>query len=499
MKRAAPAAALVLLVLALYARAARFDFLTWDDYAYVAANEHVSAGLSVQGVQWAFTHTLHGNWHPLTLLSHMADVQLFGMSPGAHHLVNAGLHALNAVVLFLLLRSLTGALWPSILAAALFAVHPLNVETVAWIAERKSLLSLLFGLLAIGAYAQWTRTGSIARYFAFLGLFALSLMSKAMLVTLPLLLLAIDLWPLRRTPGLTEKLPAFAMSLLCAMVTFIAQRGEGAMGSEVALVDRILNAFVSTIWYVAKAVWPASLNSLYLHRPVSLALALASAALIAIVTFAVRKNPLLLSGWLWFLIALAPVLGIVQVGYQARADRYAYVPLIGLFIAAAWTLPRRVTAAAVIALCAVTTYQLPFWRNDETLYTRAVAIDPRNYVMLNNLSALRLEQQQAPEAAELAQRAIDANPKHAAAWANLGVALVLGGHYAQAVPVLNQALAFDARNQGVWRNLAAAYVQLGQYSYALYSARKALELDPNDPFARHWISAAAEALPRDIL
>lgn len=508
---------LIALVVAVYARTGSFEFLTWDDPAYVTDNPYVNRGVTREGVEWAFTNTLHGNWQPLTVISHMLDVDMFGMRPAGHHLENVALHAVNAVLLFLLLVRLTAAVARSALVAALFAVHPLNIETVAWIAERKSLLSLLFGLLAILSYVEWVRKPGPRLYVTFAGFFALSLMTKSMLVTLPVLLLILDVWPLRRvsTAGegvmrLAEKWPAFALSLSCALVTVVAQRAAGAMSNEteIAFMERVANASFSLGWYLVKAVWPSGLNSLYLHPalagrshpvtgPVASGILLVAAG--ALMTRLARRPAwrLSIAGLVWYVVALLPVIGIIQVGYQARADRYAYVPLIGVFIAVAFV---PVSSRAVLALGAVAVVTLGstaflltrYWSDDRALYTRAVEIDDANWVMITNLAAMHLSRGEASAAVEYARRAISMSPSHAPAWANLGVALVQLERYGDAAPALSRAVVLDPSNQGAWRNLAAAESQTGRFRQSIVAARTALALQPDDALALYWLGLASE-------
>jgi len=509
-------ASLIALVFVLYAKTRTHEFLTWDDPAYVTDNQVVLGGVSAAGVGSALTETLHGNWHPVTVISHMVDVQLFGVAPGAHHLVNVAFHAANTALLFLVLLQLTGASLQSALAAALFAAHPLNVETVAWIAERKSLLSLFFGLLAICFYVSWTRKASVRRYIALLACFALSLMSKAMLVTLPLLLVVLDMWPLERLrtlqdlpARLREKMPLFVLSVSCALITLVAQRSAGAVSTaiEIPLRDRLLNALVSIAWYPLKTVWPANLNSLYLHpslggHPVS-SMALAASVAFALILIAavilLRCAPVT-AGVLWYVIALLPVIGIVQAGYQAHADRYAYIPLIGLFIGVAFV-PirdrRAISALLLIAAgaCSFATWRLvDTWKNDRAVYLRAIRIDPDNWVMLTNVSAMHLDRNEIDDAIAAGQRAIALRPTHAPAWANLGVALAHRGSYPNAITVLQHALELDASNEGAWRVLAAANGQIGRSQECLGASSRALALNPNDPYALYWLAVANDAL-----
>ena len=360
-----------------------------------------STGLNLGNVVWAFTSFHEANWHPLTWLSHMADCQLFGLNSGPHHLVNVALHAANVLLLFWLLQRATGAVWRSFFVAALFAVHPLNVETVAWVAERKSLLCTLFSLLTIAAYGWYVRRPDWKKYLVVVVAFALALMSKPMAVSLPLVLLLLDYWPLERYEDLPfrrkwvrlslEKLPLLLMSAASSAVTMVAQRSGGAVAdaSVLPLSVRLENAIVSYVAYIGKTVWPAKLAVFYPHPEHSLPWSdvIAAAVILVAITMAVlyfHRARYLAVGWFLFVITLIPVIGIVQVGRQAMADRYAYVPCIGLFIIIAWGLSDVVTAAAiprvvpaVAALClilafaAATTRYLPYWQNGVKLFTQA--------------------------------------------------------------------------------------------------------------------------------
>ena len=396
---------LVATTLLLYARVAHDEFLDLDDNQYVTRNVHVRSGLNLENVVWAFTSFYAENWHPLTWLSHMADCQLFGLNSGAHHQVNAALHAANVFLLFWLLQTATGAVWRSFFVAALFGVHPLNVETVAWLAERKSLLSMLFSLLTIAGYGWYVRRPEWKKYLAVVGAFALALMSKPMAVSLPLILLLLDYWPMERSENLPfqrrwlrlamEKVPLLLMSAASSAVTIAAQRSGIIDTSALPLSLRLGNAIVSCVEYIGKTLWPAKLAILYLHPQQSLAwsdVIAAAVILVAItmVAFYFHRARYLLMGWLLFVVALVPVIGIVQVGRQAMADRYTYIPCIGLFIMITWGLGDLVAAAAmprfvpaVAGLCTLstlagaTTRYLSYWQNGVTLFTQASIVAGR--------------------------------------------------------------------------------------------------------------------------
>lgn len=414
---------LFLLVAGIFMPAVTHGFITYDDPEYVTHNAHVTGGLTWTNVRWAFQSTEASNWHPLTWMSHMADCQVFGLQPWGHHLTSVLLHAINAVLLFIVLRKMTGALWRSLFVAALFGLHPLHVESVAWIAERKDVLSTTFGLLTLWAYARRCELDRARdpRALNFYGLavllFALGLMCKPMLVTLPCVLLLLDCWPLHRWSGasakarmalVAEKLPFFSLSAASSAVTLLAQAKGGAVASieEFPWGVRLANALVAYCWYLGKSLVPSRLAVFYpdfAERPALLESVGAGALLVGITAACValaRRRPYLLVGWLWFLGTLVPVIGLVQIGGQSRADRYSYLPLVGVFIMVAWAaaeataswthrrLVLGLAAAAVLGGCAAATCrQLAYWKDGEGLFRHAVAVTENNWVAHANLSA----------------------------------------------------------------------------------------------------------------
>ncbi|MFY9702360.1 MAG: hypothetical protein WAL58_00335, partial [Terriglobales bacterium] len=399
---------LVFATILLYSSVRHHEFLDFDDSQYITKNIHVSTGLKLGNIAWAFTTFYAANWHPLTWLSHMADCQLFGLNSSPQHLVNVALHAANVLLLFLLLQRATGAVWRSFFVAALFAVHPLNVETVAWVAERKSLLSAFFSLLTIAAYGWYVARHGWKRYLLVLVAFSMALMSKPMAVSLPLVLLLLDDWPLQRYEDLSfrsrwvrlllEKLPLFLMSAASCVVTVIAQRSSGSVvdTSALPLSLRLGNALVSYIAYIGKTFWPANLAVFYPHPQHSLLWSdvAAAAVILSAITLAVlyfHRARYLTVGWFLFVITLVPVIGMVQVGRQAMADRYAYVPCIGLFLIVAWGLGDALDKAAVprflpgvaalcliLALAAATLRDLTYWQNGVNLFTHAKVLAGRS-------------------------------------------------------------------------------------------------------------------------
>jgi protein O-mannosyl-transferase len=444
---------------ALYAPSLHSGFVNYDDPDYVTANAHIRQGLSWHNLAWAFTATSEANWHPLTWISHMADVQFFGLNPVGHHLVSVLLHAINVVLLFLLLSYGTGYTLRSAVVAALFAVHPLNVETVAWIAERKSLLCTLFFLLTLWAYGWYVRKPGAGRYLSVVLLFALGLMAKPMVITLPFVLLLLDYWPLRRlgdlnsngTPAsratflklFAEKSPLFAMAAASALITVYAQHSGGALGITAALPLslRLKNAIYSYLAYIGKGIWPSHLAVFYPHPENSLALwkVLAAAVVLLVITALVwgfRKKKYLLVGWLWYLGTMVPVIGIVQVGRQGMADRYAYIPFIGLFVMAVWLaadffagirLSRITTVVITLAVLSgyafVSYIQIGYWRNSFTLFSHALQVTPGNGIAEDNLGAAYMDMGQPDMALQHFETAVRLVPQLATAHYNLATVL----------------------------------------------------------------------------
>ena len=446
-------AALALSTFAVYARVSGFGFLNFDDELYVTQNAHVTAGLTTEGAKWAFTGVVAGNWMPVTLLSHMLDVQLFGMRSGMHHLVNVLLHALAAVLLFGCLRRATGERGPSAFVAFVFALHPLHVSSVAWVAERKDVLSACFWFLALYCYVRYAERPSAGRYLPVAAFFSLGLMSKPMLVTFPFTLLLLDLWPLRRLrwPGaIVEKLPLVALSAAASAVTYFAQLSGGAVQST-GLLMRAENAVLSYAIYLGQTFWPVRLAVMYPY-PQSIRAAEAAAALALVLLFsgvaagAWRTRPWVTIGWFWYLGTLVPVIGFIQAGEQAHADRYMYIPMIGLSIVLAWSaqeaalrwpaMQRPFVLAGVMACfaCAARARaESAWWHDSETLFRRALAVTQRNAVAHNNLGAAMISRGGYVEAIPQLEAALRIRPDHAEANYNLGIARMLAGDSAAAI------------------------------------------------------------------
>ena len=470
-------AALVLATLATYVSVRHFDFVNYDDPDYVTNNPHVSEGLTPDSIRWAVTSGEAANWFPVTRLSHLLDHELFGNDAGAQHLVNLVLHTCAAVLLFLFLQRATGCLWPSAAVAFIFALHPLHVESVAWISERKDVLCALFSFLTLWLYVRYAERPSPARYAIMLLSFALALMSKPMAITLPLVMLGLDYWPLRRKGTWVERAPFYGLAIISGLITLLVQQQSGAVKTlgNFPLPLRIANALSSYAVYVAQTFWPVRLAVFYpfpaeipVWKPV-----LGAALIVAVsaITWGLRKgNPYLIVGWTWFLIMLLPVIGIVQVGAQSHADRYMYLPMTGLLIMLAWGVrdlvgrwPRWKPAALAIAggacaaCAAATTVQLQTWQNSGTLFERALAVTNDNYIAEHNLGSYLLDVpgQLQPAISHL-KRALQINPRSVQAHSDLGIALAKSGQMTEAATEFKTALAIDPTAEQPRQNLDRA-------------------------------------------
>jgi len=532
-------ALLAILTLATYWPVLRCDFVEFDDFDYVKANPHILTGLSLNNLAWAFQAGYASNWHPVTWLSHMLDAQLFGAGPGGPHLVNLLLHVVNVLLLFAVLKRFTGAFWRAALVAGLFALHPLHVESVAWVSERKDVLSTCFGLLSLCAYGAYARrataTPPTARpdskmrewrlYLLAWLLFALSLMSKPMLVTLPLLLLLLDYWPLGRIPAaapqarwpvvrklLVEKLPFFLLSAISAILTLAAQNRGGAVRNfdQFSVGARLGNAVVSYARYLAKAVWPTQLSFFYPNPGSWPALDLTLSALLLMIGCVAaarlaRTFPFVLTGWYWYLIALLPVIGLVQVGAQAMADRYTYIPLVGPFILFAWGthawLRRYAVPGALFGLAAgvllclsawLTRTQLACWQNTETLYRHALAASENNPQVVRflgyyyyNLGNAAREAGRIDEAIARYRRALELDPTAASAHNNLGMALQAQGRLDQAAAEYLAAITLAPTNGNARNNLAVILAGAGKLEEAVKQFSEVVRLSPDNVEAQN--------------
>jgi tetratricopeptide (TPR) repeat protein len=493
------AIALVVLVGAAYGRVVHNGFVAYDDPDYVTNNPHVRAGVTLDTWSWALTTGHTANWHPLTWMSHALDCQLFGIDPAGHHLVSAGLHAINAVLLFLALHALTGALWRSAVVAALFAVHPLHVESVAWVAERKDVLSTLFGFLVLLVYARHVARPTRATRILIPILFALGLMAKPMLVTLPFVLLLLDVWPLRRwermlppSALIREKVPLFVLAMASCGATLIAQQRGGAMMSldVLPLATRAGNAVVAYVAYLAMTFRPTGLGMFYpLVVPVPAWKVIGALAILASITAATlamwRRARYLAVGWLWYLGTLVPVIGIVQVGLQSLADRYTYLPLVGVFIMIAWgstdllgASARSRSALATVAAvavggCAVLTWrQVALWRDSETIFVHTLAVTSENYVMQGNLGGVLLDERRTDEAVVHLEEALRIHPGQAGVLSNLGVAALWRGRLDEAEAYFRDALKANPASASARSNLRVVLEKKGAPSSAAASLER---------------------------
>jgi Flp pilus assembly protein TadD len=498
------------------------EFIVFDDPDYITYNSHVQAGLTWAGVKWAFTSWYASNWHPLTWISHMLDTSLFGPSASAAHIVNLLFHAANAVLLFLMLFRATNKLWPAAFVAALFAWHPLHVESVAWVSERKDVLSTFFGLLSLLAYVGYVEESKIQSpkskvdYVWAILFFALGLMAKPMLVTLPFVMLLLDFWPLERWQSATrsadgsgtqhairntlfEKVPFFVLAVASCIITFLAQRSEAVMSFEQRPLGlRLANAAVAYVVYLAKTVWPANLAVIYpLPHEIPSWLVIAAVLLLVVVTilaWSVRRSaPYVLIGWLWFLGTLVPVIGIVQVGGQALADRYTYVPLIGIFLGIAWgaadlrarfrlstALTSGVAAVVLVAMIAATERQITFWENSEMLFRHAVNITKGNAIAYVNLGVALEHQEHREEAMGEYRKALELAPGLFQAHNNLANLLSDMGDRENAAAEYERALQLNPNAAIAHSNFGKLLSEMGQFDAAMHEYTKAEQLAPDD-------------------
>jgi tetratricopeptide (TPR) repeat protein len=502
------------------------DFINFDDDVYVTQNKYIQNGITVEGIRWAFTTTYAANWHPLTWISHMLDVQLFGLNPRWHHLTNLFFHVANTLLLFVVLNRMTKALWQSAFAAALFAIHPLHVESVAWVAERKDVLSTFFWMLTLGAYFYYVDRPGLRRYLAVLVLFALGLMAKPMLVTLPFVLLLLDFWPLNRLeqkkeklaaeqlkapqywwalvrPLLSEKVPLFCLATVSCIVTYIAQTGAVASIGAFPLSGRIANAFVSYVFYIDKMIWPTDLALLYPHPRewplwLTAGAALPIVAATIIVFFKAEKYPYAAVGWFWYIGTLVPVIGLVQVGSQTRADRYTYIPLIGLFIVVAWGVPELVkrwryrkealaVSSVIILSCltAATQTQADYWHDSIRLFDHTLSVTHDNSIMHNNRGAAYLEIGDYFRAIEDFDKAIAISPRYANPYYNRGIAYGKLGNHTRAFGDFNKAIELDPNYLMAYYNRGMAYGNIGNYEKGYEDLKTAARLGSEE--ARYFL------------
>lgn len=572
---------LVTITLGVFGHTIRYQFVNFDDDLYVYNTPAIQAGITLKGIVAAFISPHAHNWHPLTTISHMLDCQLYGLNAGGHHATNVILHTIAVLLLFWVLRQMTSEAWRSALVAALFAVHPLHVESVAWVSERKDILSAVFLFLMLHAYSRYARAPSVMRYLAVAVLFAAGLMSKPMLVSAPIILLLLDYWPLRRfeqpslirgktkAPGsdeqrrkirrlYLEKIPLFVLSAVACILTFILQKRTAGAISPLPLLWRVQNAFASYVIYVWKTLWPTRLAVFYPHPNDTLPLleVISAILLLLAITTAVivfrRQRPYLLTGWFWYLVMLIPVIGIIQVGEQGHADRYTYLPHVGLFVAVVWfaidvaTVRQSKQRAAVtiaaavlviLALAWVAFIQTSYWRNSEGLWTHALAVTPDNDVAHNNLgylcndrgeldkaishfeSAARIRSAKRDRHYHLASAFVQMNlgdalarkgrsdealvhydeairlqPDYGDAYYNRGTVLLAKGRVDDAIADLAKALEMHPYDADAHTSLGNALLQKGSLREAIAHYETALALAPQDPHSRNnlaWILATA--------
>jgi protein O-mannosyl-transferase len=500
------------MTLAVYSQVRSFDFVNYDDPDYVTENLHVREGLTTDSIAWAFTTTFAANWFPITWLSHMLDVELFGIQSGRHHLVNVLLHALATLLLFGFFVRTTGSPWKSGFVAGVFALHPLHVESVAWIAERKDVLSGVFWFLTLWAYLKYTQKPSVVRYAWVLLLFCCGLMSKQMIVTLPLVALLLDVWPLKQFQAsprrlLLDKAPLFGLAIAASVVAYIVQHRGGAVSSldQVPLALRTANALVSYCTYSAKFFWPAGLAVFYPY-PASVPLwqsaaaGFALAGVTAAALFSVSRRPYLTVGWFWYLITLGPVIGFIQIGVQSRADRYTYIPLIGIAIMLAWGIPdllerwsyRRqilmaLFGAALSAWFILTWRTVQNWRNSVTLFNHAIQVTSGNYVAYNNLGAALRRQSRLEEAMANFKEALTIRPGHSDAQNNLGEALLYLGRVEEATAHVTEALRLRPDSPEAKVNMGAILSRSGRFEEAEAQYRDALKSNPDSAEAHSGV------------
>ncbi len=521
---------LFVLTWVIFGQTLRFDFVNYDDPRYVYQNPRITSGISVANVVWAFSHIHSENWHPLTTITHMLDCQLHGLNAGWHHFTNVLLHSFAAVLLFVALERMTGAFWRSAFVSAIFAVHPLHVESVAWIAERKDVLSAFFFMLSLLAYLHYTRAPSIGRYLTVALVVALGLMSKPMLVTLPFVLLLLDYWPLERFKSkrsnagvqslqlVLEKTPLIAFSAVSSIVTFLAQRGAIGWTEQLPVSERISNALVAYVIYIQQMFWPARLAVFYPHpenrlRVLEISLAFILLVGITAVAFVFRKKaPYFVTGWLWYLGMLVPVIGLVQVGWQGHADRYTYLPQIGLYIAVTWAvtdftrswhLQRMVLGIAALIVVSALSWccwrQASYWRDSETLFTHALAVTRNNDVAMNNLGIIFLEKGQLDDAIANLQAAIDVRPENAPAHDNLAKALLQKGQVAEAMVHYRKFLEIEPDNVEARNTLGTALIQQGKLREAIGQWQEALAIQPENGNAASNLAWVFSACPEDSI
>ena len=533
---------LVVITWLAFGQTTRYDFVNYDDNEYVYANPNVAHGLTISGVAHAFTGTQSANWHPLTTLSHMLDCQLWGVRAGGHHFTNVVLHTIAVVLLFLVLQQMTGAVWRSAFVAAVFAIHPLRVESVAWISERKDVLSAVFFMLTLAAYARYAKSPSIGRYLTMSIVFALGLLSKSMLVTMPFVLLLLDYWPLNRFTGrssirqlVLEKVPLLALSVADGLATLWAQHSSLARGEQLPLVSRIGNGLVSCVIYVKQMIWPMDLAVFYPHpgdqlRVWEIGVAIVLLGLVSAGAIAVRhKSPYLITGWFWYLVMLLPVIGLIQVGSQAHADRYTYLPQIGFCILIVWGVsdallmlakrrdgkahhgkdaplvsPESATrrpyqgilalsgGLAIILLAWCAHIQASYWRNGESLWGHALAVTSGNFMAHDGLGDYLANHGHLDEAIEQFEKALNIAPGYPDIQTNLILALRKKGRTDEVITHLQAYLKEYPNDAQAQFNLGNALWKKGDSQDAIAAYEKTLSIQARYPAAHYNLGIALD-------
>lgn len=521
---------LTALTWAVFGQTLRYNFVNYDDPRYVYQNTRITSGFNLANVAWAFSHIHSENWHPLTTITHMLDCQLYGLNAGWHHFTNVLFHTLAVVLLFFALQRMTGALWRSAFVAAVFAVHPLHVESVAWVAERKDVLSAVFFMLTLLTYLHYTRAPSTGRYLTLALVVTLGLMSKPMLVTVPFVLLLLDYWPLGRIesgnrhsgllllPLILEKIPLILLSAVSSIVTYLAQRGAIGWTEQLPMWERINNALVSYAVYIQQMFWPVNLTVFYPHPENRLPgwetmLAVIVLVGITLAAFFLRKKaPYLITGWFWYLGMLVPVIGLVQVGWQGHADRYTYLPQIGLYIAITWAIAdltrlwrlQRLALSTtglliVAALAWRAALQTSYWRDSETLFTHALAVTPNNDVALNNLGIIFMDKGQLDDAISKLQAAVDLRPENGPAHNNLAKALLQKGRMNEAMVHYRKFLEIEPNNVEARNIMGTALIQQGRVREAVEQWQEALTIQPDNGNAASNLAWVFATCPEDSI
>jgi protein O-mannosyl-transferase len=500
---------LVALTLIVYFQVHDFEFVNYDDRETILGNSHIQNGLTLAGLGWAFTSAYAANWFPVTWISHMLDFQLFGLDSGWHHLTNVMIHAASTLLLFALLRRMTGRMWESAFVSFVFALHPLHVESVAWVSERKDVLSAFFWFLTTWLYLDYVDRPNVLKYVLALGAFCLGLMSKQMLVTLPFALLLLDYWPLSRPKTvrlIIEKLPFLAFSLAASLIAYKVQHQAGAVLSvdSIPIATRAANALISYVAYLVQFFWPAGLAMFYPYPSILPGWQIAGSALVlaAISALAIRR-PYLIVGWLWYLGTLVPVIGLVQVGSQARADRYTYIPAIGISIMLAWGVAEimerrpgmRTTLRAVsVSVCtvwlALTWTQIQYWRNSMALFDHAIASTENNFIAHLNLGEVLAEQGRTNDALRNLYAAVEEKPDHADGHDTLGAVLGQLGRTDEAAAQFSQAIRLQPTDSEAHCNLGNVLLAQGKFGDAAREFETAVRIVPDFTTAHFGLAGA---------